>query len=68
MALTNKQKHQLRWEAIDGAFSRWEQLSEEQGGAIEYEDAKTDEELQYMREAISAMARRAAIDDHMYLI
>jgi len=66
MALTNKQKHELRWEAIDGAFSRWEQLTEDQGG--EWEDAKTDEELQYMREAISAMARRAAIENHIYLV
>ena len=64
MALTNKQKHELRWEAIDGAFSRWEQLTEEQG----WEDAKTHEELQYMREAISAMARRAAIENHVYLV
>ena len=64
MALTNKQKHDLRWEAIDGAFDRWERLAEEQG----WEDAKTDEELQYMREAISAMARRAAIENHVYLV
>jgi len=64
MALTNKQKHELRWEAIDGAFSRWESLAEEQG----WEDSKTDEELQYMREAISAMARRAAIENHVYLV
>lgn len=62
MAITNRRKHELRWEAVDAAFNLMEYWGELRGEEL------TDEERRYMQRAISRMAKHVGITNHVYIV
>lgn len=65
MTLTNKRKHDIRWEVVDAAISRLEQLQEGTTSLLESEtDIITEEETNYYRQVCKRIARTLDIDNH----
>jgi len=72
MPLTNKKKHQIRWEVIDAAFTRVDNIAEGINWFL-FDDetpqcADSDgEELTYMRDVIRRVAKQLNVDNHISL-
>ena len=72
MPLTNKKKHQIRWEVIDAAFTRVDNIAEGTNWFLfddeEPQCADVDgEELTYMRDVIRRVAKQLNVNDHTFL-
>lgn len=59
MTLTNARKAELRWEAIDAAFTHWESLTES--------ETLTPEESLYLKQVVSRAAKALNVDNHMFI-
>ena len=72
MPLTNKKKQQIRWEVIDAAFNRVDNIAEGNDCFL-FDDATPEcadvdgEELTYMRDVIRRVAKQLNVDDHISL-
>ena len=64
MTLTNKRKHDIRWEVVDAAITRLELLQEGTTWLLESETDITEEETNYYRQVCKRIARTLDVDNH----
>ena len=64
MTLTNKRKHDIRWEVVDAAITRLELLQEGTTWLLESETDITEEETNYYRQICKRIARTLDVDNH----
>ena len=64
MTLTNKRKHDIRWEVVDAAITRLELLQEGTTWLLESETDITEEESNYYRQVCKRIARTLDVDNH----
>jgi len=67
MALTNKQKANIRWELIDAVFTRLELLEEGTQWVLGSEETITAEQSAYYKKTCKRIAAALNVEDHMCL-
>lgn len=63
MTISRTRRNELKWEAIDAAFTAWEYWAERAGEGYEL----SDEESDYLQKQISRMAKYIGVTNHVYI-